>query len=107
MTEDDKRKVEEELQMEFAYDWFLDDNPEVLERVDKGGIEGRAEGEIRGLQRSAVTIIKQRFPLLALHAQQRVEQIQKVDELEQLIRYLASVTSEADVRQALHMQEQP
>ena len=108
MTEHDKREVEEELQMEFAYDWFLDENPEVLERVDKGRIEGEKlglqKGEKLGLQRLAMTMIRKRFPLLGDQAQGRIEQIEHIDTLEQLILQLTSATTEAEVRQLLSLQ---
>ncbi len=116
MAEEDKQKVEEELQMEFAYDWFLDENPEVLERVDKGRIEGRAEGEklglqkgeklgeIQGLQRSILLLLQKRFPLTAAQARSRIEQIQQVEELEQLLLQIPFVTNEVEVRQLLSLQ---
>ena len=99
MTMQDKREIEEELQMEYAYDWFLDENPEVLERVDKG----EKRGEIRGLQRSALTILKQRFPTLVAQAQPGIEQITSSDELDRLISLLALASNEVEVRRVLRV----
>ncbi|MDQ2888401.1 MAG: hypothetical protein M3Y39_20240 [Chloroflexota bacterium] len=95
MTEQDKKLVEEELRMHMAYDWFLDDNPDVQERVEKG--------ELRGLQRSALKIVKNRFPSLGDVAQQHVVAITDQDELDQLIDQLLVATDEAEVRKLLKL----
>ena len=104
MTEHDKQDVEEELQMEFAYDWFLDENPKVLERMEKSRIEGRAEGEVQALQRSILLLLQKRFPLLAAQAQPRIEQIQQAEKLEQILLQVPFVANEAETWQLLSMQ---
>ena len=104
MTEHDKREVEEELQMEFAYDWFLDENPEVLERMEKSRIEGRTEGGIQALQQFAMTIIQQRFPQMMAQAQQRIAQLHTTGELQGLILQLTTAANEAEARQLLSLQ---
>lgn len=81
--------------MHMAYDWFLDDNPDVQERVEKG--------ELRGLQRSALKIVKNRFPSLGDVAQQHVVAITDQDELDQLIDQLLVATDEAEVRKLLKL----
>jgi hypothetical protein len=95
MSEQDKELVEEELRMHMAYDWFLDDNPDVQERVVKG--------ELRGLQKSALKIIKQRFPSLVELAQQPVAQTNDQDELDHLLDQLLVVSNEAEVRKLLKL----
>ena len=95
MSEQDKKLVEEELRMHMAYDWFLDDNPDVQERVEKG--------ELRGLQRSALKIIKRRFPSLGDLAQQRIVAITDQDELDQLIDQLLVATDDVEVRRLLKL----
>ena len=112
MTEHEKQDVEEELQMEFAYDWFLDDNPEVLERMEKSRVEGEKLGlqkgeqlgEMQALQRLATTIIQQRFPGVMARAQQRLEQLHTASELERLILQLTAATNEAEACQMLSIQ---
>ena len=115
MSEQDKELIEEELRMHMAYDWFLDDNPDVQERVEKGvekgvkkGMEkgirkGMAKGQLQGLQRSVLKILKKRFPSLVDAAQQRVVAITDQDELDQLIDQLLVVTDEFEVRTLLKL----
>ncbi len=111
MTEQDKERVEEELRMHMAYDWFLDDNPDVQERVEKGElrgqlrgqIQGQLQGQIQGLQRSVLKILKKRFPSLVDLTQQRVVAITDQDELDQLIDQLLVVTDEAEARRLLKL----
>ena len=50
MPEQDKKLVEEELRMHMAYDWFLDDNPDVQERVEKGVEKGIKKGIKKGME---------------------------------------------------------
>jgi hypothetical protein len=103
MSEQDKERVEEELRMHIAYDWFLDDNPDVQERVEKGAERGKEEGKLEGLRRSALKIVEKRFPSLADLAQQQIVAIAKVDELEQMIDQLIMVSNEAEVRKLLKL----
>lgn len=95
LSKQDKQLVEEELRMYMAYDWFLDDNPDVQERV--------AKGELRGLQKSALKIIKQRFPSLVKQVQQPIAQINDLDELDQLIDQLLVVPDETGARKLLKL----
>ena len=90
--------------MEFAYDWFLDDNPEVLERVEKGEKRGEKRGEIQALQQSILMLVQKRFPLLAAQARPKIEQIQQVEELKQLLLQVPFVANEAEARQLLSLQ---
>ena len=99
MSEQDKKLVEEELRMHMAYDWFLDDNPDVQERVEKGELRG----ELHGLQRSVLKILKRRFPPIVDLAQQRVVAITDQDELDALIDQLLVATDEAEVRTLLKL----
>ncbi len=99
MSEQDKNLVEEELRMHMAYDWFLDDNPDVQERVSKG----TEEGQLQGLRRSVLKIIKKRFPSLVDLAQQQIAAIVAVDELDQMIDQLLVVSDEAEVRKLLKL----
>jgi hypothetical protein len=95
MSDQDKERVEEELRMPIAYDWFLDDNPDVQERVEKG--------ELRALQRAVLKFLKRRFPSLVDAAQQRVVAITDQDELDQLIDQLLVASDEGEVRKLLKL----
>ncbi len=55
MSEQDKKLVEEELRMHMAYDWFLDDNPDVQERVEKGELRGE-KGTTRECRRAVTRL---------------------------------------------------
>ncbi|HEV2662209.1 MAG TPA: hypothetical protein VGU68_16495 [Ktedonobacteraceae bacterium] len=103
MSEQDKKLVEEELRMHMAYDWFLDDNPDVQERVEKGMEKGIKKGRLQGLQRSVLKIVKKRFPSLMDLTQQRVVAITDQDELDQLIDQLLVATDEGEVRVLLKL----
>ncbi len=93
--------------MEFAYDWFLDDNPEVQKRVEKARAEGRAEGYneggIQALQQLILMLIQQRFPGVVTQTKLRIEQIQQVEKLEQFFLQISFLTNEAEVRQLLSL----
>ena len=65
LTRQDKREIEEELHMYYKYDYFLDDNPDVIKRVNKGRKEGIAEG----VQSSIMQLISKHFPALEQLAQ--------------------------------------
>jgi hypothetical protein len=93
ISQADRQRVEEELHMQYGYDWFIDDNPEVIERV--------AKGEIKGIQRSVIALVKRRFPRLEELAKQRVAQISDSSELENLIGLLSTIRSEKKARQIL------
>ena len=88
MTEEDKQELEKELYMQYYYDEFIDDNPLVQERVAKGEARGEAKGKILGLQQSALNILSLRFPQLMGPAQQAIENIQDLDQLDQLVKQL-------------------
>jgi len=101
MTEPEKQEMEEELEMVYKIDQFIDGNPRVEKRVERGVARGRTEG----MQRLILTAIKDRFPTLADQAQLQIEQIQDADTLETLFRHLMTATTERDVRRVLQIQE--
>jgi hypothetical protein len=101
MDEPEKQEIEEELKMMYKIDQFIDGNPRVEERVERGIAQGRAEG----MQRLMLDVIKDRFPALTDQAQLQIERIQDADTLESLFRHLLTATNERDVRQLLQIQE--
>ena len=101
MTDEQKEEMKEELKMVYKYDMFIDENPDVQERVERG----IAQGEILGLQKAAIAPVKKRFPALLAQVQPLIEQIQKPDKLEELILQLASATTEQEIRQILQIKK--
>jgi hypothetical protein len=97
LTKNEMDLVLEELRMQQGYDWFIDENPEVIERVARG----KAEGEIIGLQQAIVSIVRARFPELESFAQQRVAQIHNAGDLNTIIRRLTAIPDEELARNFL------
>lgn len=91
--EEDKQIIEEELRM---YDSLLEQDPFAEEM--------RVKGEVRGLQRAILSLIKRHFPALTELAQQRVAQITDLDELDQLHEQIADASDEVFVRRVLTKQ---
>lgn len=100
MTKEDKREIEEVLKMEYKYDFFIDENADVLKRVERG----KAEAELKAFRRAALSIIEHRFPALVNISQPRLEQIRNTDELNLLVVQLAIATNEMEICQLLHIQ---
>jgi hypothetical protein len=113
MDEAEKQEVQEELKMVYKIDRFLDGNPYIEDRIERAvqqrvaeAVEQRvAEGVAQQMQRLILNEIKERFPALADQAQLQIEQIRDADTLETLFRQLMTATTERDVRQILHIQE--
>jgi hypothetical protein len=101
LTPEQKEEMKEVLKVIYKYDQFIDENPDVQERVERS----RAQGEILGLQKAAMAPIKKRFPALLAQVQPLIEQIQKPDKLEELVLQLASATTEQEVRQILQIKK--
>ena len=53
LSESEKEEIMEELKAHYNYDWFIDENPDVQERITRGKKESRKEGlkegEVKGL----------------------------------------------------------
>jgi hypothetical protein len=97
LLERDKQRVEEEIRMYMAYDWFIDENPDVQERV--------AKKEIEVLQQMALDAVDSRFSSLTALARQRIPLIQKPDILRQLVKQLFTAPDEAEVQHLLNTVE--
>jgi len=90
LSEQDKQIVEERLHM---YDSLLDEDPDIQERVAKAKIEAQ--------QRTILIFVKARFPALAEIAQERIVQLNKLDELNRLTEQIAGAPDEDTARWAL------
>jgi len=88
MSDEDKRIVEEELRVQYHYDELIDNNPLVLERVARGKMEGKIEGEVETLRKSILKFLRTSFydSLLSLAEQvlSGIENIEVLDELEEM-----------------------
>jgi uncharacterized coiled-coil DUF342 family protein len=85
--------------MYYKYDYFLDDNPDVIKRVKKGLVEGR----LQEARNSIMQLISKRFPILEQLALSQVERISVLSELNQLFTQLLDATSEAEVCKLLNL----
>jgi hypothetical protein len=131
MDEPEKREIEEELKTVYTIDRFIDGNPYIENRIDKLATERaeklaaeraeklaaeRAEklaaeiiaqermaGEISSLQRLATIALKRKFPALLNQAQRRIEQMQHIETLDELILQLASASTEDEARKLLQI----
>ncbi|MGB8345220.1 MAG: hypothetical protein WCD86_10075 [Ktedonobacteraceae bacterium] len=100
VSEQDKQRVEEALAME--YDSMIDDNPVVQERVAKSRAEGKAEGELQGLQLAILDAVQDEFPSLIELAEEKAPQIDEPDELRKLIRLIYKAPDEDTARWLLN-----
>jgi hypothetical protein len=69
------------------YDSFVDEDPEVQERV--------ARGELQGARKIVVAVVKARFPKLADLAQEQASHLGSIDMLSLLAKLIATVPNEA------------
>lgn len=100
MSQQEKAQIEEELKMEYAYDFFIDENPDVIERMDRN----RAQGALIASRKLALNYIQRRFPALALLAQERFTRISQVELLDALLDQLFGAQSEEEARKLLEVQ---
>jgi hypothetical protein len=92
LSPQDKQAIEKELHM---YDSLLEQDPFAEEM--------KVKGEVRGLQRAAVNIVRKRFPNLVDMAQQRILQIMNPDDLDQLVVQLSDASNEVAIRRLLNI----
>jgi len=97
LSEQEKQKVEAHLR---TYDSLLDQDPYFQEEKDLERKLGLNEG-IQAFQRTIVEIVKSRFPALTELAQQRVAQIQELDDLQQLNIQLSTARNQTAARRIL------
>jgi hypothetical protein len=97
LFEQEKQKVEAHLR---TYDSLLDEDPYFQEEKALERKLGLNEG-IQAFQRTIVEIVKSRFPALTELAQQRVAQIQELDDLQQLAVQLSTVRNQTAARRIL------
>lgn len=96
VSQRDKDKVLEELKM---YDYFIDENPDVQERISKGEVQT----EIRVLREMVLAVVEHNFPTLLDLAQEQVEHINEPDELRSLVTQMLKASNEASARKMLQL----
>jgi hypothetical protein len=121
MAEEQKKEIKEVAKVQYHYNWFFRENPDVdqllaaekeqarkegiwegkVEGLPEDKIEGLREGRIEGLQEAVVHVVKARFPQWVVLAQQRVQQIHQAQELEQLMTRLVIAPDESVVLKLL------
>ena len=132
MSEEEKREVEEELHMQYAFDEFIDDNPYVLERIDKkvderlakakAEIEARAakaeaEAKARAAKAEAsaakaqqdmvLRVLNLRFPSLEGQAQSIIRGIQDIEHLATLFDQIMLAHDEQEALNFLKKSQSP
>ncbi len=91
----EKQRVLERLKM---FDELLEQDEFVQKQRERGLQQGKVEGQIEAFQVMLVDAVKDKFPSLEDLAQQRAEQIRKVDALRDIIRLVHSINDENMVR---------
>jgi hypothetical protein len=103
MTAREKKEIKEVLRMQYSYDYFIDENPDVKKRVLKGKQEGLLEGEQKGrieeAQQMVLDAVQASFPALLETARERVVLLQQPDALRQLAIQVLKAPDEASARQ--------
>ncbi|HKF35746.1 MAG TPA: hypothetical protein VKB35_02500, partial [Ktedonobacteraceae bacterium] len=87
VTPEVKRKIQERLDM---FDNLWEQDPKIQKLQSEKKAEGIIEGEILGLQKAVVEVVEARFPDLTELAQQRVSQIRSLDDLNRLVKLIAT-----------------
>ena len=84
----------------YTYDSLLEMDPYLQQQKALERALGRTEG-IQAFQDAIVEIVKTRFPALAEIAQERIAQIQQLDDLQQLIVQLSTARNQTAARRIL------
>ncbi len=99
MSEEEKQEVEEVLRMQYAYDYFIDENPDVQERIAKK----EAETAIKTKQDVILSMLNMRFPLLEVQAQSVIRNIQDLQQLDTLFKQVFQASDAQVVRTLLKL----
>ena len=91
----EKQKIGEELKM---YDRLWEESS-LVQRIRA---ESRAEGELEATKRTLINSIKARFPSLAELAQQQIEKITDINDLDILNMQISTASSEREVSRLLN-----
>ena len=90
-----KGEFQERLNM---WDDLMEKDPKMRQIREKNIAQGKAEGEVKGLQQAVVRIVRGRFPELSALAEQRVAQVNEAPVLYYLVEKLSTAPDEAMAR---------
>ena len=95
VSPEDQRRIK--TKMEELED-FLEQSPYVQKKKEQAREEGLEEGLTEGLQKAFVAIVQGRFPPLVELAQAKVSYVTKPDQLDLLLREIATIPDETTAR---------
>ncbi len=95
----EKQEIGEELKM---YDRLWEESSLVQRIRAESRAEGEAKGELQATKRTLVNSIKARFPSLTELAQQHIEKIMDINDLDILNMQISTASSEHEVRRLLN-----
>lgn len=106
-----KRDQSQELDAHYKYDWFLDENPDVQERMERSKKEGLKEGEKKGEKKGKVEeaqamvleALGESYPTILPQARELVAKIQDAARLRKLTIQILRAPDEAAVLKLLHL----
>jgi flagellar biosynthesis/type III secretory pathway protein FliH len=96
MTEQEKKIMQEEIRVNYSYDWFIDNNPDIIDRmklreregfekgIEKGNEEGFEKGIVEGMQIMVIETIQAKFPEIIQQARLHVLEVRDVTLLSRL-----------------------
>ncbi len=102
MSEADKQEIEEVLKVQYAYDEFIDKNPDVMQRIAKAAEASELKGEIRAQQNAILNVLNLRYPALEVQAQDAVRRVQDLSRLDTIFKQLILCENEQDVQRLLN-----
>src|SRR5579859_727878 len=103
LSEPEKEEIMEELKAHYNYDWFIDENPDVQERITRGKKEARKEGVVEEAQAMVLEALKESYPEVLSLAREQVTKIGDAARLRRLTIQILKAPDEATVLKLLHL----
>jgi len=103
LSDPEKEEIMEELKAHYNYDWFIDENPDVQERMKHSEKEGEKKGEVKGLQGMVLEALKESYPEVLPLAREQVEKIQNATRLRKLTIQILKAPNQTAVLKLLHL----
>ncbi len=94
-----KQEIGEELKM---YDRLWEESSLVRRIRAESEAKGKLEGELQATKRTLINSVKARFPSLAELAQQQIEKITDINDLDILNMQISTASSEREVNRLLN-----
>src|SRR5579859_4004341 len=99
LSEPEKEEIMEELKAHYNYDWFIDENPDVQERITRG----KKEGVVEEAQAMVLEALKESYPEVLSLAREQVTKIGDAARLRRLTIQILKAPDEATVLKLLHL----